>query len=80
MTTDKLIAQIEHEISLHGGNRHQYPLSMGQHKGRWNVILEVNSSKHTLDIDTQGDTLPNALNSALIALRRQFSPQRGVAR
>lgn len=73
MSSDKLIAQIEHEIDLHGGNRHLYPLSMGKHKGEWSVVVEINSSKHTLDIETKGPSLPAALLDALTQLRRMLT-------
>lgn len=76
MTTDKLIARIEHEIEINGGNKHQYPLSFGKSKGEWDVVIEVNNSKGTFDIQTAGPTLVHALNEALTALRRMYSKPR----
>ena len=73
MSTDKLIAQIQHEIALNGGNRHKYPMSMGLQGNEWSVVIEINSSKHTLDIETTSPNLPAALLDALTALRRAFS-------
>lgn len=73
MTTDKLIAQIEHEISLNGGNRHKYPFTFGKAGGKWSVIIEINSTKRTFDIETEDTTLPTALMKALTQLRASYS-------
>ena len=73
MNTDKLLAQIEHEIALNGGNRHLYPLSLGKSGANWSVVVEVNSTRRTLDIETTGPSLPAALTDALTALRRAFA-------
>ena len=72
MSTDTLIAKIEHEISVRGGNRHQYPFTIGKHKDQWNVIIEVDSRTKTFDIETISPSLPAALTDALTALRRAY--------
>lgn len=73
MTVEKLIAHIEHEISLNGGNRHQYPLTFGKANGKWSVVVEVNSKARTFDVETEGPTLATALHSALTAIKRQYA-------
>lgn len=72
MTADKLIAQIEHHISINGGNKHAYPITMGQSQGKWAVNLEINSSKRTFDVEAEHPTLIGALQSAFNALKRAY--------
>lgn len=73
MNADKLIAQIEHHISINGGNRHRYPITIGQAQGKWSVTLEIDSSKRTFDIETEHPTLLGALTSAFTALKRAYA-------
>lgn len=76
MNTDKLLAKIEHEIDLNGGNRHHYPISFGKHNGEWTVVIEVNNSRRTFDIETISPSLTAALTDALTHLRRAFAHPR----
>jgi hypothetical protein len=73
MSSDVLIAKIEQEILRNGGNRHLYPLSMGQSRGRWSVVVEVDSAKRTFDIETTSTSLTAALADALTQIRRQYA-------
>ena len=72
MNSDKLIAQIQEHINVNGGNKHAYPITIGQAKGSWSVNLEINSSKRTFDIETEHPTLIGALHNALNALKRAY--------
>lgn len=73
MNSDKLIAQIEHHISINGGNKHPYPITLGRSDGKWNVVLEIDSTKRTFDVETEHPTLVGALVNAFNALKRAYA-------
>jgi hypothetical protein len=73
MNSDKLMNQIEHTISINGGNKHPYPISVGLSKGVWSVVIEINNRQRTFDVEVEGSTMALALTNALASLKRQFA-------
>lgn len=66
-------------IKLFKYNKASHPLSIANTKNRWWVNVEIDSPHGTFDIETNDESLENALSTALSKLRREAYIKRLVA-
>ncbi len=70
---ERLIHDIEDEITLRGENKSKYPINIGRHEDVWIVNIEVNSTAGTFDVETEHHNIATALTTALTQTRKQYN-------